>query len=127
MIQYLLIGVGGGLGAIARHLVSRASLRWFGPDQPWGTLAVNVIGGLAMGLLIGWLLSAERADQTQIRLFAAVGFLGGFTTFSAFSLELGLMVERKLYLNAFAYGAASVILALGALMLGLMITRRAFA
>ena len=127
MSTYLLIGAGGALGAVSRHLVSRAALRWLGPDQPWGTLAVNVIGGLAMGLLIGWLVASERADAQSLRLFAAVGFLGGFTTFSSFSLEMGLMVERKLYLNAFLYGTASVVLALGALMLGLMIMRKVVA
>lgn len=127
MIHYFLIGAGGALGAMARHLVGQVSLRLLGPDQPWGTLAVNVLGGLAMGLLIGWLAVAGRADASQIRLFAAVGFLGGFTTFSAFSLELTLMLQRKLYLNAFAYGTASVVLALGALMVGLMIVRKVMA
>lgn len=124
MMNLLLIGAGGALGAICRHLAGQAALRAFGPDQPWGTLTVNILGGLAMGLLIGWLSAGARPDVQAIRLFAAVGFLGGFTTFSAYSLELLLMIERKAWLNAFAYAAGSVLLALGAVFLGLIVMRK---
>lgn len=127
MYNLLLIGAGGALGAMSRHLAGRAALKWLGPDQPWGTFAVNIGGGLLMGLLIGWLISTDRGDEHVMRYFGAVGFLGGFTTFSAFSLELALMLERKAWLNAFAYAAGSVVLALAALILGLMIMRKVYA
>lgn len=93
---------------------------------PWGTLAVNVIGGLAMGLLTGWLAFRGGAQAESIRLFAAVGVLGGFTTFSAFSLETALMIERRDFAMAGGYIAASVVLSIAALFLGLMLARRAF-
>ncbi|WP_300553377.1 fluoride efflux transporter CrcB [Maricaulis sp.] len=124
MNQLLLIGAGGAFGAISRHLVGQAALRLMGPGLPWGTFAVNIIGGLAMGLLVGWLAMVERADENSIRLLAAVGFLGGFTTFSAFSLELVLMIERRDYASAMGYALASVLIAVLALMAGLMIARR---
>lgn len=124
MNQLLLIGAGAALGAISRHFVGHAALRLMGPGLPWGTFAVNIIGGLAMGLLVGWLAMVERADETSIRLLAAAGFLGGFTTFSAFSLELVMMVERRDYAMATGYALASVVIAVLALMAGLMIARR---
>lgn len=127
MMNLVLIGAGGALGAISRHLVGRLTLRMFGPDQPWGTFSVNILGGLAMGLLIGWLTATERADETSIRLFAAVGVLGGFTTFSAYSLELVLMIERKAWLNAFVYAAGSVVMALAAVFAGLFLVRKVMA
>ncbi|GLK50944.1 MAG: fluoride efflux transporter CrcB [Oceanicaulis sp.] len=129
MNHLLLIAAGGAGGAVSRHLVGQAALRWLGPQMPlglpWGTLAVNVVGGLAMGLLVGWLALAGRGEADQyIRLAGAVGFLGGFTTFSAYSLELATMVERKAYALAFGYAAGSVVLALGAVFAGLIIMRK---
>lgn len=93
---------------------------------PWGTMAVNVVGGLAMGLLTGWLAFRSGAVGETVRLFAAVGVLGGFTTFSAFSLETALMIERREFALAGGYVAASVVLSIAALFLGLMLARRAF-
>ncbi len=127
MMNLLLIGAGGALGAISRYLTGQAAARLFGMDQPWGTFIVNIAGGLAMGVLIGWLSLSERADENAIRLFAATGFLGGFTTFSAYSLELALMIERKAWLNALLYAAGSVVLALLAVMAGLILIRRVMA
>ena len=127
MINYLLVGAGGALGAVSRYQVGRLTFRWFGPEQVWGTFAVNIACGLMMGLLIGWLAATDRADQQYIRLFGAVGFLGGFTTFSAFSLEMANMVERKALLPAFGYAASSVIVALAAVFVGLWIIRKGFA
>lgn len=129
MNHLLLIAAGGAGGAVSRHLVGQAALRWLGPQMPlglpWGTLAVNVVGGLAMGLLVGWLALAGRGEADQyIRLAGAVGFLGGFTTFSAYSLELAMMIERKAYALAFGYAAGSVLLALGAVFAGLIIMRK---
>jgi CrcB protein len=132
MNHLLLIGAGGALGAISRHLVGRAALRWLGPEMPlglpWGTLVANVAGGLLMGLLVGWLALAGRGEPDHyIRLAGAVGFLGGFTTFSAYSLELAMMIERKAFGLAFGYAAGSVLLALGAVFAGLLIMRKVLA
>jgi len=124
MYNILLIGAGGALGAISRHLVGRTALRLFGPDQPWGTFIINITGSLAMGIVIGWLVATDRSDNHLMRVFGVVGFLGGFTTFSAFSLELGLMIERKAWLNAFSYAASSVVFSLAALMVGMLIVRK---
>ncbi|MED5549843.1 MAG: fluoride efflux transporter CrcB [Pseudomonadota bacterium] len=129
MNHLLLIAAGGAGGAVSRHLVGQAVLRWLGPQMPlglpWGTLAVNTGGGLAMGLLVGWLALAGRGEASHyIRLAGAVGFLGGFTTFSAYSLELATMIERRAYALAFGYAAGSVLLALGAVFAGLIIMRK---
>lgn len=132
MTRFLLVAGGGALGAMARYGLGLAvgrlapSAGW--PQSwPWGTLAANLIGGLLMGLLTGWLAFRAGAHQESIRLFAAVGVLGGFTTFSAFSLEVALLIERREMVTAALYVAASVILAVAALFLGLLIARKAFA
>lgn len=121
MISLSLVMLGGALGAAARYLVGQAMLGWLGPNYPWGTLAVNLIGGLAMGVLMGML--ARMAAGEQARLFLAVGVLGGFTTFSAFSLELVTMLERGAMLTALGYALASVLGAVLALFAGLAMTR----
>lgn len=126
MNHILLIAAGGALGATGRHLVGAASLRWFGPGWPWGTLAVNILGGLAMGLLVGWLAAGQRAHAAEIRYVLGVGLLGGFTTFSAFSLETVLMIERKAWLAAGGYVGLSVVASVAAVMLGLLLARSAF-
>ncbi len=123
MTRLLLVAAGGALGAVARYGVGRLlpAAGW-----PWPTLTVNVGGGLLMGLLAGWLAFRGGAHGETIRLFAAVGLLGGFTTFSAFSLETALMIEKRQFALASGYAAASVVLSVAALFLGLMIARRAF-
>jgi len=127
MTRLLIIAAGGALGAVARYGVGVWAVRLFPAAQwPWGTLAVNVLGGLLMGLLAGWLAFRGGLHSESIRLFAAVGVLGGFTTFSAFSLETALMIERRQFAMAGGYAAASVVLATAALFFGLMVARRAF-
>lgn len=106
--------IGGALGAGARYLVG------FVLASPWATLAVNLIGGLAMGLLIGTL----ARDSESWRLFAGVGVLGGFTTFSAFGLDSWDMIERGAYPTAALYITASVVGAVLLTGLGLWITQR---
>ena len=102
-------------------------LRAFGPTRPYlATLAVNVTGGLLMGVLVAWLLARGAASE-RWRLLLGVGGLGGFTTFSSFSLEATLLIERRDYGAAAGYVTASVALAVGALILGLMLGRRVFA
>lgn len=127
MSNILLIAVGGALGAVSRHLTGQALLRTIGPDWPYGTFAVNVLGGLILGGFIGWLAQAGRADANELRAFFAVGLLGGFTTFSAFSLDVVVMIERRAYGDALFYVSASVILSILALFVGLMMARRVFA
>ena len=92
-------------------------------------MVANVLGGALMGLLVGWLALAGRGGElsADIRLFGAVGLLGGFTTFSAFSLELAEMVERRDLALAFGYAAGSVLLCLAAVFAGLFIARKVFA
>lgn len=114
--------IGGAIGAGARHLVGGAMLVRLGPGFPWWTLSINVIGSLAMGVLISWL--ARSGGTEAARLFFGVGVLGGFTTFSAFSLEFWTLVERGQPAQAFAYVAASVIGAIAACEIGLLAMRQ---
>jgi fluoride exporter len=127
MTRLLLVAAGGALGSVARYGLGALALRLApGAAWPWATFGVNLIGGLAMGLLVGGL--AQRGDgDGGLRLFAAVGLLGGFTTFSAFSLETALMIERRQLGLAAGYVGASVLLSVAALFLGLAIARRVFA
>ncbi len=125
MKALLLTAAGGALGASARHLLSRFALHTFGPGFPWGTLLANTLGGLAMGVLAGWLTFGIDGGR-DLRLFLGVGLLGGFTTFSAFSLEAALMIERKAWGEAAGYVGGSIVLAIGALFVGLYLARRVF-
>ncbi|MGK6356157.1 fluoride efflux transporter CrcB [Sphingomonas sp. DT-207] len=122
MPSLLLVMLGGAFGAGARHLVGRFTLALFGPGYPWGTLTVNLIGGFAMGLLAGGLIRWGQSDE-QMRLLLGVGVLGGFTTFSAFSLDAMLMLQRGEWSGALVYVLASVIGSIVALALGLGIAR----
>ncbi|MFZ9395257.1 MAG: fluoride efflux transporter CrcB [Erythrobacter sp.] len=121
------VAIGGGVGALARYQLGRGMTHWLGPQAvsafPWATLAVNVLGSLAMGLLAGWLARHGTAYTEQWRLLLGVGLLGGFTTFSAFSLELMLLIERGQATTAFTYAAVSVLAGLAALYLGLIAMR----
>jgi CrcB protein len=121
-----MVFVGGGAGAVLRHQVGRAMTGWLGPNVvtafPWATLTVNVIGSLAMGLLAGWLARHGQGGE-HWRLLIGVGVLGGFTTFSSFSLELMLLIERGQSGSAFAYAAISVLAGLIGLYIGLIVMR----
>lgn len=114
--------LGGAVGAGARHLVGRAMLILFGPDYPWGTLTVNLAGGLLMGVLIGILARVSVAGEPY-RLLLGVGVLGGFTTFSSFSLEVVTMAERGAMAAALGYALLSVVGAVVALFGGLTLVR----
>jgi CrcB protein len=119
-----LVALGGAVGAGCRHLVGLAALRLFGPGFPVGTLSVNVVGGLLMGIVAGYFaLKYQGSMGQELRLFLATGILGGFTTFSAFSLDAMLLWERGALFAASAYVALSVVLSIAALALGLMIMR----
>lgn len=125
MNPYLLVGLGGALGAMARYgggvLVGRVWTSSF----PLATLLINISGSLAMGLFIGWLARTTPAWQADARLFVAVGIFGGFTTFSSFSLDTIALVERGEIVPAGLYVLASVVLAIVALYAGLLLTRGA--
>jgi len=122
-MSWALVFLGGGLGAALRHGVNKLSLAAFGPGVPAGTLIVNVVGSLAMGLLIGILASVPGGTSQNLRLFLATGVLGGFTTFSAFSLDALTLWERGQPAAALAYVLASVILSLAAIAAGFLLSR----
>ncbi|MBA3812328.1 MAG: fluoride efflux transporter CrcB, partial [Caulobacteraceae bacterium] len=104
MEKLILVALGGAAGAVGRYLTGVGAARLIGPRAPWaGTFIVNLVGGLLMGFLIGWLAHRGGADQERWRLLLAVGVLGGFTTFSAFSLDAALMIERRQWALAGAY------------------------
>ena len=119
----LLVFLGGGLGSLARYGVNLATVAAFGPHFPWGTLTVNVVGSAIMGAFAGWLMTREPgAGSDAVRLFFMTGILGGFTTFSAFSLDVVVLWQRGAGATAVGYVAASLglsILALVAAMAGM--------
>jgi CrcB protein len=124
MTKVLLVFLGSGIGGAARYGVNVWSLKTFGAQFPVGTLVVNVVGGLAMGLIAGWLaFRAELPWSQELRLFLTTGILGGFTTFSAFSLDAMTLVERGDYATAALYVVASVVLSIAALAVGLAVIR----
>nr|WP_256372728.1 fluoride efflux transporter CrcB [Roseibium sp. RKSG952] len=118
-----MVMLGGGIGAGLRHLVSLWTLRAFGPGFPVGTLTVNVAGSLIMGLFIGWLVRHEVAHMQGVRYFVATGLLGGFTTFSAFSLDTSVLWERGDTGLALTYVVSSVLASIAAVFVGLHIMR----
>jgi fluoride exporter len=127
MNTLLLVASGGAAGAVMRYLIGLQTLRMFGAAWPYGTLAVNIVGGFLMGLLAAVLTLRGGADQEKLRLLLGVGVLGGFTTFSAYSLEVVQMIERRAWLQAAAYSLGSVVLSVAALFAGLWLARRLFA
>ena len=127
MDKLLFVAAGGAVGAMARYALGVQALRMWGASWPYGTFVANVLGGLLMGALAGFLAHRGGADQERLRLLLGVGVLGGFTTFSAFSLETALMIERRSYGQALGYTLASVVLSVTALFLGLLLARKAFA
>ena len=115
--------VGGALGAMGRHLVSGQVMRWAGSGFPWGTLTVNILGSFMLGMLVEYL--ALRWPTThEMRGFLVVGMLGGFTTFSAFSLDAVLLLERGNLGPAFLYIGGNVLLSICGLFAGLVLFRQ---
>jgi CrcB protein len=121
---YFIVFLGAGIGGALRHGVNVGSAKLFGYGFPTGTLIVNLVGSFAMGLLAGYF--AFRPGMSQhVRLFLTTGVLGGFTTFSTFSLDTALLIERHAYATAAAYVAGSVVAGIVALFLGLALFRSA--
>jgi CrcB protein len=120
---YVLVFLGGGLGAMLRHGVNLGAARLIGTGLPWGTLFVNVTGSLLMGLLAG--LFALKLDLSQgWRLFLTTGILGGYTTFSTFSLDAAMLYERGEPGWAALYVLGSVVLSIAGLFAGLWLVRQ---
>jgi CrcB protein len=118
------VALGGAAGSVLRWWIAGAVARVSGDGWPYGTLVVNVAGAFAMGLLAGWLAGRGGPDDERWRLLLGVGLLGGFTTFSAFSLETVLLIERRAWTAAGLYVGASVALTLLAAAAGLLLARR---
>ncbi len=120
-MTFLYVGIGGAIGAMLRYGVGLFALRWLGAGFPYGTLCVNVVGSLVMGLFAG--LFAERVGTDAARLFIMTGLLGGFTTFSAYSLDAVTLWQKGQFSVSAFYIIASVVLAIGALLIGLKFAR----
>lgn len=124
MLASAYVALGGGLGALGRYQIGRAVTHLAGPHTsfPWATLGVNVIGSLAMGVLLGWIARGSLSAQTgeSLRLLLGVGLLGGFTTFSAFSAELVTLVHRGFLMQALIYGGVSIAAGMVAFLIGLV-------
>lgn len=121
-LTFLAIACGGAIGAALRHGINLLAAHFFGTGFPWGTLAVNIAGSFLMGVLIAVFAEIWNPSQT-VRAFLTVGFLGGLTTFSSFSLDAVTLYERQEYTESAAYLAASVVLSIGALLAGMHLTR----
>ncbi len=122
MKSYLLVFVGGGIGASLRHAVNMLTARGLGTAFPWGTFIINISGSLVMGLIAGYLAFRGGASQPW-RLFLMTGILGGYTTFSAFSLDAALLYERGEIASALFYVLGSVVLSIAGLFAGLALVR----
>jgi len=118
MQAVLLVALGGAVGSVARYGAGLAAARWLGAGFPWGTLIVNVLGSFAIGVLA----ARVGPEDESLRLLLGVGLLGGFTTFSTFSLEMLRLMEQH-PLQAVLYAGASVVLGLGACWMGFALGR----
>jgi CrcB protein len=123
MFATVLVFIGGGIGSALRHGVNQAAAQFLGSGFPYGTLTVNIVGSFIMGLLAGYFAFKGEASQPW-RLFLATGIVGGFTTFSAFSLDTAMIYERGQMVMALVYVLVSVGISLLALFLGLVLMRQ---
>jgi len=123
MNEIIAVAVGGALGSVGRYLVVDGMGRWLGAGFPWGTLTVNGVGGLVIGLIAGAL--ATHPTLAAWRFFLITGILGGFTTFSAFSLDAVALADRGAWAAAAAYVIGSVVISLCGTVAGLALVRTA--
>ena len=121
-MNFILVFVGGGLGTVARHAVNVLTARWAMEGWPLGTFCINIAGSFLMGVIGGMFLK-HTGLPPELRLFLATGILGGFTTFSAYALEVVLLHERGATFAAFIYAIGSIALGVAALASGLALTR----
>jgi fluoride exporter len=122
VFNYVLVFVGGGLGASLRHTINMTCAKCIGTDFPWGTFIINITGSTVMGLIAGYLAFKGTASQPW-RLFLMTGILGGYTTFSAFSLDAATLYERGALGIAATYVLGSVVLSIAGLFTGLALVR----
>ena len=122
-MNYLLVFIGGGIGSVARYTVTTIAKNFTTINFPFGTLTVNIFGSFLMGIITSLIASKFFADSEPIRLFLAVGFLGGFTTFSSFSMETLTLLEKHEILYAFANIAANMTFGLLAAYCGVMLVK----
>lgn len=122
MMAWLYVGLGGALGAMLRYGAGVQITRWLGAGFPYATLSINIIGSLAMGMLVGYLARLSSPHES-LHLFVAVGLLGGFTTFSAFSLDAMSLLQRGDWGAALVYILLSVVASIAALVIGLLLMR----
>lgn len=127
MLNLLFVALGGAVGSVSRYLLNDRVRAVLGTGWPSGIFTINVLGGFLMGCLVGVLAHRGGADQERWRVLVGVGVLGGFTTFSAFSLDVALMVERREWAAAMLYSVASVVVSVVALFAGLMLMRKLLA
>jgi CrcB protein len=127
IVAALHVFLGGGVGALLRYQLGRAMTHWLGVQAvttfPWATLAANALGSMLMGVLAGWLARHGSGEGEQLRLLLGVGMLGGFTTFSSFSLEMVLLMQRGQYTLAGLYAFLSLALGISGLIFGLTVMR----
>ena len=121
-LSFAVVFIGGGLGSMLRHAVGRASLVLLGPNFPYGTLAINVLGSFVMGLVAGWFALRGQADQS-VRLFLTTGVIGGFTTYSTFSLDAALLWERGDAMSTLLYVGGTLALGFVGIFGGLLLMR----
>ena len=122
MFNVFLVAVGGAFGSVLRYLVGLLTIRWFGPSFPWGTFAVNVVGSFAIGLLSEMIARRFNASM-EVRVFLVTGILGGFTTFSSFSLDTMVLLERGAIAATVGYVLATLCLSFLAILAGLALGR----
>jgi fluoride exporter len=125
MTNILLAALGGAIGSVLRYLVGVFSVRWFGPSFPWGTLAVNVVGSFIIGLSVEMIARRFNASM-ELRVFIVTGILGGFTTWSSFSLDTMVLFERGAIAAAAAYVIGSLVVSFAAVFAGLALGRAMF-
>jgi len=123
-MNYLLIAIGGGLGSILRYVMQSVVGHLTGMDFPYGTLIVNISGSIVMGLFIGWMSAhTDLKNANDVRLFIAIGILGGYTTFSSFSLDAIVLYEKGKLMAMAVYVVSSVVISLLGVFAGLKLMR----